>query len=220
MKPWGYLIVVLWCVTHTWSLPGIGQALSQSESQAECAPWQCRASVKWLTGVISPMEGVLSSTDGPYRPNRADEQQPYRDALMSELMPPTMYWGFGLEFNYYQALDMDLRIQYARPEVRNSYGTIIPLHQAIIEAGFALNLYGRWEAGLGMHFTSAREKLAKPMLLEDNESDFGHYIRWSSPRYRILQTEWGVGLSQWSAWTLPYWTEFIGVELQGVYRLW
>lgn len=193
--------------------------LSEVQAQ-ECAPWECQGQLLFLSGVIFPMEGVLNRTDHDYQPHRQDEKQPLRQALFEELIEPALTFGLGLELNYYQSIEMDLRFQYARLNTLNSYGRSIPLHQAVGDFGFAYLFWGRWQSGLSLHFVSARGELEEVMLLEDNESDFGHYFRWSSPRVQIDKTFWGIGVSQWSVWTQPNWTDFIGIEVQGVMRLW
>lgn len=218
-----FLLFIFLIFCHSWGLPRIGQGLSKklnSSDDQECAPWECRGKILFISGVILPMEGLINRTDHAYQPHGQDEDQPLRQALFEQLIDPAVTLGLGMEFNYYQSIEMDLRFQYSRLNTLNSYGRPIPLHQAISEFGFAYLFWGRWQTGLSLHFVSARGELEEVMLLEDNESDFGHYFRWSSPRLKIAKTEWGLGLSQWSAWTKPNWTDFVGVEVQGAMRLW
>lgn len=199
MRSW---ILAILMGANLWALPMIGSKVSQGLEEThtqECPPWTCY-------GRLIITQGAISAT------------YELRDHI------PTSYMmGLGLEMNYYKQIEMDLRIQYAMPNTTNSVGESVPLHMALMEAGFAYvapKYWGRYEAGLGMHFTSARSELETTMLIESNESDFGHYVRWSSPRWSIRQWGLGLGVSYWTAWTKPQLTSFIGIELQGVYNLW
>tara|TARA_B110000483_G_scaffold33796_1_gene41111 strand:+ start:183 stop:794 length:612 start_codon:yes stop_codon:yes gene_type:complete len=178
----------------------------------DCQPWECKGGLLTSLGVITPFSfssKLVNST------SEIKNAKPLSDHIQ-----PAAIFGMGLELNYFNQIEMDLKLQYARLDAINSETEVVPLHLVLVEAGYSYVFYGRWGAGLGMHFIRARSTLDRPMLLEDNESDFGHYLRYSSMRYKVSDVSLGAGITHWSVWTKPAWSQFIGIEIQGSYLLW
>jgi len=159
----------------------------------KCQPWECSAE--------------LYLTSSSFHSLNLDEYIEVAPAL-----------GVGISFNYATKIEMDFRVQYAALNARSHDQLNIPLHLGLVEAGYSYLLWGRFSAGLGMHFLRAREELKRPMLLQDNESDFGHYLRWNTPSWKLGYWNFSLGLSSWSAWTKPNWSHFAGLELKGSWK--
>ncbi|NLB64511.1 MAG: hypothetical protein GX801_10485 [Fibrobacter sp.] len=100
----------------------------------------------------------------------------------------------------------------------------IPLHDFRGQVGLVRRLWRGSQIGAGINIFLTRTAISsdspahqylaqKGHYIQDNESEFGWHIRWSSPKWQIRQWTFACHAVLEEAWTLPQRTHFISSNL-------
>ncbi len=139
--------------------------------------------------------------------------------MLGDRLETGIAFGGGLRATYAARTDLLLLLHYSQGTVAEGWG----LHQLFAEAGLGQTLRGPVPlvvaGGPGLFFLRA-EVPQGGLLLDDNETDFGHWVRLEGPELR--EGRWRAALyGQWSAaWTRPEWSQFAWFGMRIGWRAW
>lgn len=146
---------------------------------------------------------------------------------VERVVDPTLSAGLLLRTTYFDRIELFLAARYQNPGAvaHPKVGDAVPmaLHQISGDVGLLFPLSNsrdprlqfRLGGGFALFFIRAVEPLGN-LLLDDNESDLGHWFRLESPALPLRKIKMRLFVEQQSAWTLKkqshFWLSGITLE--------